>query len=61
MNMSIAINVFIKTVVREGRIPFEISAYDPFYSETNMKRLMKSIQSISSGQGKGHELIEEDR
>ena len=29
LSMSTAINIFLKTVVRENRIPFELSA-DPF-------------------------------
>ena len=32
MNMTTAISIFATTVVKEQRIPFEISA-DPFYSE----------------------------
>ena len=32
LSMSTAINIFLKTVVRENRIPFELSA-DPFYSK----------------------------
>ena len=42
MNMTTAITIFIKAVVREQKIPFEIKA-DPFYSETNMKFLTKEI------------------
>ena len=38
---STAGNVFIKTQVRECRIPFEIAApSDPFYCEANIKRLL---------------------
>lgn len=32
MNMTTAISIFAKAVVKEQRIPFEIST-DPFYSE----------------------------
>ncbi|MFR4337701.1 MAG: type II toxin-antitoxin system RelB/DinJ family antitoxin [Lachnospira pectinoschiza] len=32
LSMSTAINIFLKTVVRENRIPFELTA-DPFYSK----------------------------
>ena len=48
MPMSTAINIFAKKVVREKRIPFEVSM-DPFYSETNIKALKKSIEQIKSG------------
>ena len=43
VSMSTAINIYLKAVVRENRIPFELSA-DPFYSEENMSRLKKSIK-----------------
>lgn len=48
MPMSTAINIFAKKVVREKRIPFEVSM-DPFYSEANIKALKKSIEQIRTG------------
>lgn len=36
LNISAAINIFLKTVIREQRIPFEIKA-DPFHAETNVE------------------------
>ena len=61
MNVSVAINMFIKTVLREHKLPFEIKA-DPFYSESNIKYLEKIVADINNGQAKleEHELIEED-
>jgi DNA-damage-inducible protein J len=61
LSMSSAINIFLKTVVREQRIPFELSA-DPFYSRENMAELERRIADINSGRStlKEHELIEED-
>ena len=38
LSMSTAINIFLKKVARENRIPFELSA-DPFYSRENMAEL----------------------
>ena len=38
LSMSTAINIFLKTVAREKRIPFELTA-DPFYSEKNIRYL----------------------
>ena len=60
-SMSTAINIFLKTVVRENRIPFELSA-DPFYSKENMKELERRVHAVRSGEStlKEHELIEED-
>ena len=40
MTMSTALNIFIKKMTREKRIPFEVSI-DPFYSENNIKHLEK--------------------
>ena len=57
MNASVAVNLFVKTVVRENRIPFEISA-DPFWSETNQAVLGRSIAQLNAGKGTRHELIE---
>ena len=48
-NMSVAINVFAKKVIREQRIPFEISI-DPFYSKSNVEVMEKSAAQL--GQGK---------
>ena len=61
LSMSTAINIFLKTVVRDNRIPFELSA-DPFYSKENMKELERRVHAVRSGEStlKEHELIEED-
>lgn len=61
LSMSTAINIFLKTVVRENRIPFELSA-DPFYSRENIAELEKRVENIRSGKStlKEHELIEVD-
>lgn len=59
ISSSAAINMFIKAVLREHRIPFAIEA-DPFYSETNMAFLREGIAQLNAGRGTPHELIEED-
>lgn len=61
MSMSTAINVFLKTVIRENRIPFELAA-DPFYSKENMEELERRVADIRSGKStlKEHGLIEAD-
>lgn len=51
ISMSTAINIYLKAVVRENRIPFELSA-DPFYSDTNMSRLRESIRQVRDGEKK---------
>ena len=60
LSMSTAINIFLKKVARERRIPFELSA-DPFYSESNMRYLEKKMKDYKAGQLNlaEHELIED--
>ncbi|MDD6571982.1 MAG: type II toxin-antitoxin system RelB/DinJ family antitoxin [Thermoflexaceae bacterium] len=57
MNVSVAINMFVKAVLREQRLPFEIKT-DPFYSDVNMARLKKAAAELDAGKGTEHELIE---
>lgn len=61
LNASVAVNMYIKAVLRDNCIPFEITA-DPFYSRENMNRLKKRIDDVNSGKStlKEHELIEVD-
>lgn len=61
MNVSVAINMFIKSVLREHKLPFEIKT-DPFYSENNIKYLEKIVADIENGKAKfeEHELVEDD-
>lgn len=49
MTTSTAINMFAKAFIRERRLPFEVVASDPFYSESNMKHLQRSIQQLGDG------------
>ena len=59
LNVSSAINIFIKAVLREKRIPFMISQnLDPFYSPENQAYVMKSVKELREGKGQPHELIE---
>lgn len=61
MNTSTAINIFVKAVLREKRIPFEIAQKeDPFFSEANVAYVLKSVKELREGKGKAHELIEVD-
>ena len=59
LNMTTDITMFAKAVVRQNKIPFEITA-DPFYSEANQAHLRKAIADLEAGKGKVHELIEAD-
>ena len=56
MNLSTAFNIFVRQSLRQGKIPFEI--YDPFYSEKNQARLVRSIADAEAGKGTVHDLTE---
>jgi len=59
LNMTTAVNMFVRQVVRQGGIPFEITTRtDPFYSDTNMRVLRQSIKEANEGKLTEHELIE---
>jgi DNA-damage-inducible protein J len=60
MNMSTAVNVFIRQTIQQRRIPFAIAVDpepehnendkdDPFYSEENMRWIRESIQHAKEG------------
>lgn len=57
LNVSVAVNMFVKAVIREQKLPFEVKI-DPFYSRENMERLEKSVTQLRNGKGTEHELIE---
>ena len=52
MNMTTAMLVFAKAIVRERKIPFEIySSNDDFYSPYNQKVLREAIKRLDEGKG----------
>lgn len=59
LSMTTAINIFLKAVAREKRIPFELSA-DPFCSASNMAHLRRGVAAMNAGKGVEHELIDVD-
>lgn len=60
LSLSTAFKIFAKKMIREQRIPFDVSL-DNFYSENNLKYLEKVITDIESGSTKlaEHQLIED--
>jgi DNA-damage-inducible protein J len=61
MNATVAVNLFARAVLREQRIPFEITVpLDPFYSAKNQAMLNEAIEQLEAGRGVEHELIEVD-
>ena len=57
LSMSTAFTIFAKKVLKERRIPFEISA-DRFYSESNIAHLKRGIKALNEGKGIEHDIIE---
>ena len=58
MNATTAFNMFARAVLRERRLPFEVTT-DPFYSENNMEHLRRVISDAKAGINMHeHELIE---
>ncbi len=58
MNLTTAFCMFAKVVVREQKLPFEVSSgKDPFYSQENMLRLRNSIAQMEATGGTIHEVI----
>lgn len=58
ISASTAFTMFAKKVVREQRIPFEVTTKDPFYSEENMAHLRKAIEEDKKGSYTLHNLDE---
>lgn len=48
LNMTTAFTIFARKVVREQRIPFDVSV-DPFYSESNKKAIAESLEQARQG------------
>ncbi|MBR3811193.1 MAG: type II toxin-antitoxin system RelB/DinJ family antitoxin [Agathobacter sp.] len=50
MNLTTFFTIYAKKALRERKIPFEISASrDPFYSESNMRRIREAEEQIRQG------------
>lgn len=60
MNVSVCINMFVKTVLRNRRLPFEITV-DPFYSPEHIAMLESRACDANAGKNmQEHELLEVD-
>ena len=58
MNLSTAVNIFLKQAIREHSIPFHIG--DPFYSKANQEYLSRVVAEIDSKKAKliAHDITE---
>lgn len=61
LNMTTAVNIFFRQVLRTGGIPFEVTTRtDDFYNLVNQKRIQNSIERLEKELGTEYELIEAD-
>lgn len=60
LSTSAALYLFIKNVINEHKIPFEIREPQAAYNAKEMAILEKGIAELNAGKGVVHELIEED-
>ena len=64
LNMTTAVNIFVRQAILQGKIPFELTTRridDPFYSEKNQEYLRKAIADLEAGRGLVHKTMEELR
>ena len=57
LDMTTAVNMFLRQSIRQQGIPF-ILQLDPFYSESNQERLLKAAARMEKTGGTVHGLIE---
>ena len=50
MSMITAFTIFVKKVIREQRIPFDVSV-DPFHSESSLPHSCRGINALNAGGG----------
>ena len=48
LNVSTAINIFVKAVIKRQEIPFAITG-DPFHSEENMNVIREALAEVKAG------------
>jgi len=59
MNTTVAFNMFARAVLREKRLPFDVTTEsDPFYSESNLTHLRRGVAALNSGKGIEHGTLE---
>ena len=57
LDMTTAVNMFLRQSIRQQGIPFSLQL-DPFYSEINQERLKKAAARMEKTGGTVHDLIE---
>ena len=49
MNLTTFFMIYAKKALRDRKIPFDIEAPDPYYSECNMRNIRDSLRQIKEG------------
>ena len=57
LDMTTAVNMFLRQSIRQQGIPFALQL-DPFYSEVNQARLIKAAARMEQTGGTVHDIIE---
>jgi DNA-damage-inducible protein J len=60
MDLSTAVNIFVRQAVDLGGLPFEVVKRDPFYSVANQAALQRSLDQYKAGKVQVHDLIDVD-
>jgi len=50
LDMTTAVNLFLRQALSERAIPFRIAAPDPFYSGANWRHIMEGIRAVEAGE-----------
>ena len=50
LNMSSAINAFLRQAIREQSIPFELKPYDDYYAGERLERIKHSVAQAERGE-----------
>ena len=59
MNTTVALNMFARAVLREKRLPFDVTTEsDPFYSDSNLAHLRRGVAALNAGKGVEHNIVE---
>jgi len=59
MNTTTAFNLFARAVLREKRLPFDITTEsDPFYCDSNLAHLRRGVAALNDGKGVEHGIFE---
>ena len=59
MNTTVAFNMFARAVLREKRLPFDVTTEsDLFYSASNLAHLRRGVAALNAGKGIERNIIE---